>query len=343
MTNFTVCAYNLQGLVPKPEVGNQFTYNEATMGGPYELTVDDDDIYAEGLTPDTETNGSATYVSGSAQASWAVGDKIDLNAVGVLQGSDGSSITIGWLEDASSAGLDHQMMTDAPLVDGVNYEYISATSAPAGGTYDWADFNFAHTPPPCFTPGSLIETAKGLVAIETLQPEDLVLTRDNGYQPVKWIYSRALSKHWFNANVKSCPIVIAAGSLGPNMPDRDLMVSPGHMMLLVEGSREFMVPASNLVTRDGVHTAKPHDTGYLHLLFEQHQVVKVGGVWSETLQPSMKSYKCMGWDAVQEIWNIFPELSTFEGVAQYERARDMIYHDDAAQAVARLHGQQTVQ
>ncbi|MEM1238119.1 MAG: Hint domain-containing protein, partial [Pseudomonadota bacterium] len=41
--------------------------------------------------------------------------------------------------------------------------------------------------PPCFTHGALIETPEGDKAVEHLQAGDLVMTRDHGAQPLKWV------------------------------------------------------------------------------------------------------------------------------------------------------------
>ena len=46
--------------------------------------------------------------------------------------------------------------------------------------------------PPCFTPGTVIETETGPRLIETLAPGDRVLTRDRGMQPVLWIGRRTM-------------------------------------------------------------------------------------------------------------------------------------------------------
>ena len=40
---------------------------------------------------------------------------------------------------------------------------------------------------PCFTPGTLIATPRGEIAVQDLKVGDKVLTRDNGIQDIRWI------------------------------------------------------------------------------------------------------------------------------------------------------------
>ena len=46
---------------------------------------------------------------------------------------------------------------------------------------------------PCFTPGALIETEDGQVPVEDIRPGDMVMTIDNGLQPVRWVGQRVES------------------------------------------------------------------------------------------------------------------------------------------------------
>ena len=52
--------------------------------------------------------------------------------------------------------------------------------------------------------------AEGLVPVEMLAPGDLVCTRDDGPQPLRWTGSRTVP-----AEGKLAPVLIREGSLGP--------------------------------------------------------------------------------------------------------------------------------
>lgn len=78
----------------------------------------------------------------------------------------------------------------------------------------------------CFTASTQILTDRGLVAVEALSPGDLVMTRDNGLQPLRWVGSRVLSYAELLAQPQLQPIQIGAGALAGVGPDRAMMVSP---------------------------------------------------------------------------------------------------------------------
>lgn len=202
-----------------------------------------------------------------------------------------------------------------PGVTGVEIISVGATN-----TTIWAMDNAMLTQV-CFTPGALISTKRGDVPVETLEPGDMVLTRDNGFQELAWIYQKDISAAWINANKSQAPIHFDAGFMGSTHP---LMLSPGHLVLMPDTRGEVLVPARQLINSDKAHIAKPVDTAYIHLLFESHQIVRVNGMWSESFQPSLSSLTIVGEECRREIFAIFPELQTYEGLGNYNAARDVL-------------------
>ena len=85
---------------------------------------------------------------------------------------------------------------------------------------------------PCFAAGSLITTPMGQRPVETLRPGDLVLTRDNGAQAVRWV-GTTLRK----VTAKDAPITLHAGAIGPH---ETLTVSPNHRILLRDTRLELL-------------------------------------------------------------------------------------------------------
>ena len=180
----------------------------------------------------------------------------------------------------------------------------------------------------CFTPGSRIATLKGEVPVETLQPGDRVFTRDNGAQTLRWVGRRDLAAHELLGNASYHPILIRAGALGDGVPERDMLVSPQHRMLITSDlaavmfdEREVLVAARHLTGLDGVDQVQTGAVSYVHLMFDQHEVVLADGTWTESFQPGDHSLQGIGADQRAEVLSLFPELDTDDGLASYTSAR----------------------
>lgn len=174
---------------------------------------------------------------------------------------------------------------------------------------------------PCFTPGTLVDTVHGPVPVESIAVGDLVLTRDSGYRPVRWVGRRDLSPADLVARPEFRPIRIARDALGPDCPERDMLVSPQHRMLitgaraeLVAGEAEVLVAARHLAGRPGIGRAMPEGgISYIHIMFDEHEIVRADGAWSESFQPGRASLDGLGAAQRDEIMALFPELATGPG------------------------------
>jgi len=189
---------------------------------------------------------------------------------------------------------------------------------------------------PCFTPGTLIATPKGEVPVENLRAGDRVITRDNGIQEIRWTGQRALSWRDLTANPHLQPILIRQGALGNGLPERDMMVSPNHRMLVANDrtalyfdEHEVLVAAKHLAGANGVHAIESIGTSYLHFMFEHHEVVLANGAWTESFQPGDYTLKGMGNAQRTEILEIFPELKTAAGREGYTAARRTLKRHEA--------------
>jgi Ca2+-binding RTX toxin-like protein len=176
-------------------------------------------------------------------------------------------------------------------------------------------FESIETVVPCFTPGTLIATAEGAVPVEDLCVGALVLTRDNGLRPLRWIGRRDLDADMLARQPDLVPVRIRAGALGHGRPDRDMLVSPQHRLLVTGagperlfGAHEVLVAALHMVGRPGIDRAQPGPVSYLHLLFDRHEIVLSDGAWTESFQPGDRTLA--GMDAAQrrEIGLLFPQL-----------------------------------
>ncbi|WP_395539853.1 Hint domain-containing protein [Neotabrizicola sp. sgz301269] len=175
--------------------------------------------------------------------------------------------------------------------------------------------NIEHVVLPCFTAGARIATALGDIGIEALRAGDRVITRDRGYQQIRWIGHRSLTAAELAEAPQFRPIRIARGALGMDLPTRDLVVSPQHRMLLSSsraellfGDHEVLVAAAHLEGRHGVTREVPKDVTYFHLLFDHHEIIRANGAWTESYQPGELTLTGMDDDQRDELLALFPQL-----------------------------------
>lgn len=183
--------------------------------------------------------------------------------LGLITG-DGGTVTLNRNQDFD---FNHDGRIDAPLEHGDNL-------FKAG---DYTSFETV-----CFAKGTRILTPEGYRRIEDLKIGDRVMTLDSGHQPIRWIGRRTTA-----ARGNAAPIRFAPGAIGN---EQALALSPNHR-LLVRGSAvellfcepEMLVPAKYLV--DGVDITPVFGgvVTYLHLLFDQHEIIWAEGVLTESL------------------------------------------------------------
>jgi hypothetical protein len=153
----------------------------------------------------------------------------------------------------------------------------------------------------CFTPGTFIRTPGGTSRIEDLAEGDLIQTKDNGAQPIRWIGSRRMSGARMFAMPRLRPVRIRAGVIGAGVPDHDLLVSPEHR-LLVRGAvaqdlfntSEVLVTARDLVNgKDIFVDLRVREVRYIHLLMGSHQVMWANGLETESFHPASASLRTL--------------------------------------------------
>ncbi len=189
---------------------------------------------------------------------------------------------------------------------------------------------------PCFTPGTLIATPKGEVPVEELRAGDKVITRDNGIQEIRWKGEKALSGQELRLNSHLQPVLVKAHSLGNGLPERDMLVSPNHRLLVANDrtqlyfdEHEVLVAAKHLVGNPGIHAIEAIGTTYIHFMCDQHEVVLSNGAWTESFQPGDYTLKGMGNAQRNEIFELFPELKTEAGLDGYQAARRTLKKHEA--------------
>ncbi|WP_101068298.1 Hint domain-containing protein [Roseovarius salinarum] len=134
-----------------------------------------------------------------------------------------------------------------------------------------------------FTRGTHITLASGRQErIERLSVGDVVLTRDDGPQAIRWIGQSTV-----RAVGEFAPIRIKAGAL---CNEHDLVVSPDHRLFIYQrsdaigaGRKPVLVRARHLVNGATVVQQPGGFVDYFQILFDEHQIIYAEGIAAETL------------------------------------------------------------
>lgn len=178
----------------------------------------------------------------------------------------------------------------------------------------------------CFMAGTMIKTAAGEVAVESLKAGDLVLTTEGREMPVRWLGRQNVSLKFADAS-RSMPICIKAGALGDNVPSRDLFVSPGHAFL-VDG---ILAQAGALVNGVSIvrHTAAPETFCYYNIELDEHALVLAEGAAAETFVDNASRENFDNW-AEREA------LGTVNGIVEMDLPRAKSFRQVPAATHQRL-------
>lgn len=253
-------------------------------GGDDQIILGDQDVAFGGSGDDTFTidvdalDGGVITVTGGESGETG-GDTLDLT--GVLEPG---SIVYTNTDDTAGGFSGTATLTDGTVVTFSEIENII-----------------------CFTAGTLIKTPLGERRIDTLKAGDIVLTADDGPQPIRWI-----GKETVRASGSLAPVRFLRGTIGNT---RELLVSPQHRMLctgyraqLHFGESEVLAPAKSLVDDCNVTIEYGGMVTYVHMLFDRHQIVIANGAPSESFYPGGVGLDSIEDAARAEVFKLFPEL-----------------------------------
>ncbi|WP_299283815.1 Hint domain-containing protein [uncultured Tateyamaria sp.] len=146
----------------------------------------------------------------------------------------------------------------------------------------------------CFTPGTWIDTPEGPRLIEDLRPGDQVQTKDSGAQTIEWAGFRRMTGARLFAMPRLRPVRFAAGALGIEKPDEELLVSPEHRMLIkgdvardLFNTPEVLVAAKDLINGTTITVdLQVREVTYVHVLLPRHEIIRANGVETESFHPA---------------------------------------------------------
>ncbi|AKS46067.1 Ca2+-binding protein, RTX toxin-related [Octadecabacter temperatus] len=302
--------------------------------------IDDDTLFG-GEGDDTLDGGANddTIEGGEGNDTIIGGTGVDELSGGLgsdtFLGGNGGDVVVGG-EDPDDGDVDVLDLTGSGVA---NITYTDGD--PEAGEVTFLDgstmtFSEIENVIPCFTPGTTIATPKGERLVEELREGDRIITRDNGIQEIRWVGRKEMSGKSLVANPHLKPILVRAGSLGNGLPERDMLVSPNHRMLVASEKtqlyfeeREVLAAAKHLVGSEGIHAVDVMGTAYIHFMFDRHEVVLSNGAWTESFQPGDYSLKGIGNSQRNEIFELFPELQEKQGLEGYQSARRALKKHEA--------------
>jgi len=147
--------------------------------------------------------------------------------------------------------------------------------------------------PACFCPGTLIATPAGARRVEALRIGQPVLTADRGAQPLRWIGVQRL--RFDRPDDPHMPVEVKAGALGPDLPQRDLVLSPQHRILIADGPDEVLAPAKAFRVLPRVRQRRASRRAEYHcLLLDRHEVIFADGAAVESFLPGPMGLRGFG-------------------------------------------------
>jgi len=241
----------------------------------------------------------------------------------------------------AQTGLTDGAGNDYPLPGSGNAaaltQYPNATLQTGDRAGTWSTY-YRDGQPVCFVAGTRIATPQGPRAVQDLRAGDLVLTADDGAQPVRWTDGWSLMP-----DPEARPIRFAAGVLGNG---RALRVSPLHAVLiggadceLLFGEAEVLVAARDLLGLPGVSVQPgPGVVRYHHILMDRHHILFAEGAAAESLHPGPVALEALPPRQMQALKAQIDPLG-FARMARQPAARRMLKPFEARVLVARRLGQ----
>jgi hypothetical protein len=208
--------------------------------------VGSDGFLSDGTTMSLNTSGITSFASGWDYASVASSGNQILVA-------DSSNIA-GYVNTGLESYFGESVMFD--LADGViGFKAIA-----------------------CFADGTANETPQGPVAVDNLAIGDMVTTITGEMREVRWIGYRNVDC-WHHPRPETVlPVRIQADAFGPDLPRRDLYLSPDHAL----DQEDVLIPVKYLINGGTVaQIGRPRVT-YYHLEFKTHDVILAEGLPAET-------------------------------------------------------------
>lgn len=254
--------------------------------------------------------GGSLVLSGGALTSGGItflgsGGVLDIENANALPGSIISGFTAGNkidLEFLSYASSDtYSVSGDVVTISAGSGTYaLTIAGATSGGYALAADTDGTLELIVCYYPGTLIRTESGDRAVETLVPGTRVITADGRALPIRWVGRNTVSTR-FADPLRVLPIRIRAGALADNCPERDLLVSPDHAVLV----DTLLIQAGAIVNGLSIvrESNVPEVFTYYHIELCEHTLILAEGAAAETFVDNVNRTVFDNWEEHEALYN----------------------------------------
>lgn len=179
------------------------------------------------------------------------------------------------------------------------------------------DIAFTKAGPVGLVAGANLRTPCGARRVENIRVGDLVVTRDAGLQPVRVVFSRTVTAAELAADPSLAPVRLAARAIAPMMPAHELLVAPGHRLLIPgwrledRDDRELtLLPARELAGKsDQMNIVRDAgDVTFYNIVFDEHVVFAANGMPVESFRPTPAALDAVDARVGDDIARLFPAL-----------------------------------
>jgi hypothetical protein len=246
---------------------------QVTQGYIYDMATGDWHVYAH---PGAEITHFDGITGGATAGSYVLtGDYV---ALGAPSGSPEQGFTVT-VTDGVATGWTDLAVPGATATSGNSGYADTAVGVYTTSASDLTQGYIATLP--CFAAGSMIATPAGQVPVEQLAPGMIVESLFGGPQPIRWVGRRHVNCRRHPNPASVWPVRVRQHAFGPDLPSRDLYLSPDHAIFL----GAVLIPVKYLIDGAAIRQIPQDRVTYYHVELDQHDVLSAEGLATESLLP----------------------------------------------------------